>query len=328
MRIVVYGSGSWGSALANVLADNGMDVTVYGRSTDQVIDIDKYHQNSKYFGDIVLNYDIKASNDLTILKNSDIVILSVPSNNVKDACLTIKEYISDQCIIVNTAKGFDMETFECMHDVIRHILTNPLVSLIGPSHAEEVVLHNLTTICCVGNDEKIVEEIQKVFSNNYFRVYACYDEIGAQIGVALKNVIAIASGILVGLGLGDNAKAALITRGLAEIVRYGTYRGGKLETFLGLTGIGDLIVTCISQHSRNYQAGLAIGEYDNAKMFLENNTKTVEGINACKAVYLDAKKHNIPMPIVNELHEVLYDYKVPSQSINDLMNRKLKEEFY
>jgi glycerol-3-phosphate dehydrogenase (NAD(P)+) len=206
-----------------------------------------------------------------------------------------------------------------------HIL-KAIVSLIGPSHAEEVVIRLLTALNAVSDNEEASILIQSIFSNSYFRVYRTTDVVGAEIGVAVKNVIALASGILSGLGYGDNARAALITRGLAEISRYGMFFGAKPETFLGLDGVGDLIVTCTSVHSRNFQAGLLIGQFDTSKIFWDTNEKTVEGINAAKVVYDEAIKNKISMPITEQVYKVLYEGAKPSESIQILMARELKSE--
>ena len=204
---------------------------------------------------------------------------------------------------------------------------NPVVSLIGPSHAEEVVIRMLTTVCAVSLDEKAAQDVQTLFSNDYFRVYRLTDEVGAEYGVAIKNVIAVAAGVLSGLGYGDNTKAALITRGLAEMVRYGMKKGGKLETYMGLTGVGDLIVTCSSIHSRNFQAGLEIGKTNDARSFMKNNKKTCEGIRTCRVIYEDAKKYDdIELPIINAIYNVLYNNHEPKREIQQLMKRELKIE--
>ena len=201
-----------------------------------------------------------------------------------------------------------------------------VVSLIGPSHAEEVVIRMLTTICAVSQNEADAKKIQHLFSNDYLRVYRGNDEVGSEIGVAVKNAIALASGMLSGLGYGDNTRAALITRGLAEMIRFGTALGGRAETFMGLTGMGDLIVTCTSVHSRNFQACFEIGKAGNAQIFWDTNTKTVEGVRTAKIVHEIAAEKGIDMPIVNEIYSVLYEGKSPVQSARDLMLRDLKPE--
>ena len=244
----------------------------------------------------------------------DYLLITIPTQFVKETLEQVKPLIKKKITVINAAKGFDLGTNMRMSDTIRSVLDenliNPVVSLIGPSHAEEVVIRMLTTI-----------------SNDYFRVYRLNDEVGAEYGVAIKNVIAVAAGVLSGLGYGDNTKAALITRGLAEMVRYGTKKGGKLETYMGLTGVGDLIVTCSSVHSRNFQAGLEIGKTNDARAFMKNNKKTCEGIRTCRVIYEDAKKYtDIELPIINAIYNVLYNNHEPKREIQQLMRRELKIE--
>ncbi|HAO60762.1 MAG TPA: NAD(P)H-dependent glycerol-3-phosphate dehydrogenase [Erysipelotrichaceae bacterium] len=330
MKVTVIGSGSWGTALAQVLADNLHDVTIWGKDLDEVVDIHMYHQNEKYFPGVHINEDVKATNDLSLVADAEMVILAVPTAAIEDVCLLINQHFTRKVLVVSVAKGFHPVTHKRLSVVIRETV-NPeilddVVSLIGPSHAEEVVLRLLTTINAVCENEESSIRVQQAFSNNYFRVYRNTDVIGAETGVAIKNIIAIASGILSGLGLGDNARAALMTRGLAEMSRYGIYFGAKPETYLGLTGVGDLIVTCTSVHSRNFQAGLMIGKSDSAKSFWENNTKTVEGVKAAKVIFEEAHKLDISMPITEQVYKVLYENAIPSQSILELMKRELKAE--
>lgn len=330
MRIVVLGSGSWGCALAQVLADNQQSVTVYARRIDVADEINQLHTNKAYFGKTVLNEKIEASTSLDCVKQADILILSVPTQSVEDVCHQIDPLISKKTIIVNTAKGFNPGTNERMSEVIRRCISpqhlQSVVSLIGPSHAEEVVLRLFTTVVSVSSDEESAKLIQELFSNEYFRVYRGNDEIGSEYGGAIKNTIALASGIVSGLGYGDNTKAALITRGLAEMIRFGVQCGGRQETFMGLTGMGDLIVTCMSVHSRNFQAGMQIGKADSATQFLANNHQTVEGIRTTQVLYELKQQKHISMPIVDEIYKVLYEHKKPSLSIIDLMLRELKPE--
>lgn len=332
MKCAVIGSGTWGSALAQVLLDNGNDVIIYGVDKSEIEDISINHKNTKYFGeDVILPSNIKATLSLLdALKDVEVVVIAVPSIAYRDVLNQIKMYLSKKIHIVSVAKGFDPLTFKRMTEVVREIIPSSLryevVSLLGPGHAEEVILRLLTCITSTCIDEEEAKFIQKVFANNYFRVYAQTDEIGAEYGASIKNAIAIASGITQGLGLGDNATAALITRGLVEMIRLGVYCGGKKETFIGLTGIGDLLVTCNSKHSRNYQAGLIIGKQDSAKEFLLTNKKTVEGIRTAKIIYEFAKKKNIEMPIVESVYKVLYEGEKPSVEIKKLMSRELKNE--
>ena len=201
-----------------------------------------------------------------------------------------------------------------------------IVSLIGPSHAEEVIKRDLTCVSAVSTDLDLTLKVAELFSNDYFRVYGNNDEVGSEIGVAMKNAIAIASGILEGLGYGDNSRAALCTRGLAEIVRFGRHFGGKPDTYLGLTGLGDLIVTCYSFQSRNFMAGLQIGKDDGVENFLKTNTKTVEGIRTIKVIHDIAEKEYIELPIINALYQVVYNNKKPSEEIPLLFKRSIKVE--
>ena len=318
MKAVVIGSGSWGTGLAQVLCDNKVDVTIYGNCESEINDINENHRNSKYFGGIQIHPDLKATTDINVVKGSDIVVLSVPTIAIESVCKQIDEILDKKTIIVNTSKGFHPETFERMSCVIRENISeehlSSVVSLIGPSHAEEVVIRMLTTICAVSLNEEDAKTVQETFSNEYLRIYTGTDEIGSEVGVAVKNAIALASGILSGLGYGDNTRAALMTRGLMEMTRFGVAMGGKKETFMGMTGIGDLIVTCISQHSRNFQAGYEIGKAGTAKIFWETNTKTVEGVRTAKAVHEKARELGIDMPIVNEIYAVLFENKNARES--------------
>ncbi|HIY89615.1 MAG TPA: NAD(P)H-dependent glycerol-3-phosphate dehydrogenase [Candidatus Merdibacter merdipullorum] len=330
MKTVVIGSGSWGTGLGQVLCDNGREVIIYGNCKEQIDDIEQNHRNAMFFEDVQLNPDLHATMDVNVVKDADVVVLSVPTIAIESVCRQIDPLLKGKVIIVNTSKGFHPETNERMSQVIRRFISeehlSSVVSLIGPSHAEEVVIRMLTTICAVSLRHEDAVVIQELFSNDYFRVYTGSDEIGSEVGVALKNAIAVASGVLSGLGYGDNTRAALMTRGLAEMIRFGTAMGGKPETFMGLTGIGDLIVTCSSRHSRNFQAGYEIGKANDAQAFWKYNKKTVEGVRTAKVVYELAQQMHIDMPITSEIYKVLYENKDPKQSARDLMLRDLKPE--
>lgn len=331
MKTVVVGSGSWGTALAQTLCDNDQDVIIYGVNEEEVHDINENHKNSKYFGDVELNKKLKATTDLSVVKDADVVLLAVPTIAIESICKEIDPLLTKKVIVVNVAKGFNPKTNERLSEVIRRCISkdhlSSVVSLIGPSHAEEVVIRQLTSIDAISLNNEDAIKIQNLFSNKYMRIYTGNDEIGSELGAAIKNVMAIASGILSGLGYGDNTRAALITRGLQEMIRYGTYFGGKEETFIGLTGIGDLIVTCTSVHSRNFEAGYQIGKENTVENFLKNNKKTVEGVRTAQIVHEVAKKNGIDMPICEEVFEILYGGKEPKDCANDLMIRKLKAEF-
>lgn len=330
MKVVVAGSGSWGCGLAQVLLDNHVDVSLYGNDPKEIDDINQNHQNSKYFDNVILHSDLHATMDLQVFQDADVVVFVVPTIAIESVCKQISPILTKKIIAVNASKGFHPQTNDRMSNVIRANIPSDklssVVSLIGPSHAEEVVVRTLTTICAVSLNQEDAEKIQNLFSNEYLRVYRGDDEIGSEIGVALKNAIAVASGVLYGLGYGDNTRAALITRGLAEMIRYGVAMGGRKETFVGLTGIGDLIVTCTSKHSRNFQAGFEIGQHNSAKYYWDNNTKTVEGVRTAKVVHDVAQQHGIEMPIIEEIYKVLYEEKNPQESARDLMLRDLKHE--
>ena len=332
MICTIIGSGTWGSALAQVLADNNHKVTIYGVDKIEIEDISQNHKNSKYFGDeVILDESIIAtSNLIEALNETEVIVLAVPTIAIRSVLKQIKPYLINKPYIVSVAKGFDPDTFERMSEVIRSEIPSSLrqevVSLIGPGHAEEVILKKLTCVTSTSIDKKCGEVIQKLFSTPYFRVYVQTDEIGAEYGVAIKNAIAIASGISQGIGMGDNAKAALATRGLVEMIRFGTHFGGQISTFMGLTGIGDLMVTCNSEHSRNFQAGYQIGKANSAIEFLKNNKKTVEGIRTAKIIHDIAKEKNINMPIIDAVYEVLYEEGNPIDIVYKLMTRELKKE--
>ena len=328
MKIAVIGSGSWSTALSQVLVDNGHDVIIYGIAKEEIDDININHRNSKFF-DRDIHPDIKATLDLSVVKDAEIILLGVPVLAQESVLRQVDAILDKPVTFINVAKGFHPETKKRLSEEIKAIMGDKarhVVSLIGPSHAEEVIERKLTLVNSVCEDEEEAKKIQALFANDYFRVYTNTDVIGAEIAAALKNIMAIASGALSGLGQGDNAKAALMTRGLAEITRFGLACGGKLETFLGLNGVGDLIVTCSSLHSRNYQAGLAIGKADDATVFLATNQKTTEGINTTKTVYNLAKELSIDMPITNEVYAVLFEGKRPSIAIGNLMRRPLRSE--
>lgn len=332
MKITLIGSGSWSSALANVLSDNNHEAVIYGIVKEEVEDIQLNHKNSKYFKDVELNKNIKATLDIKeALNNTDMVILALPSQFIKKSLKEdIAPNLNTKPIIINVAKGFDVETHDRLSNVIRKSIDQDkirgIVSLIGPSHAEEVVIKMFTAICAVSLDDTLAIEVQNTFSNNYFRVYRHNDEIGAEYAVATKNVIALASGIIAGLGLGDNTRAALMTRGLAEMVRFGKAVGANERTYLGLTGIGDLIVTCSSRHSRNFTAGYEIGKLNDAQDFLANNKRTVEGINSCKILHEESKKLGLEMPITSAVYSVIYEGRKPSDIVALMMERELKVE--
>ncbi len=331
-KIAILGTGSWASGRGQVLCDNGQEVLLYGIDDKEIEDLNLRHENSKYFPGVDIHPGVKATKDLAAcLDQARYLVVTIPTQFVRSVLTQVEPLLKEKVIIINASKGFDDQYNMPMSDTIRDVIgedkREAVVSLIGPSHAEEVVLRMLTCVCAVSVDNDISLEVQHLFSNDYFRVYRSDDEKGAEYSVALKNVIALAAGCIYGLGYGDNTRAALITRGLHEMMRYGLKKGGRFETYLGLTGIGDLVVTCSSKHSRNFQAGYEIGKNNNAAEFMAHNTKTVEGIRTCKVVYEDLKNYpDIEMPITTAIYHVLYENSCPEEEIRQLMLRELKAE--
>lgn len=329
-KISILGSGAWGTAIANVLADNGNEVIMYTNSEQVLFDININHKNCKYFKDNMINNSIKAISNIDLItKNIDVLIIAVPSNVVKELLNVIKNNIMDRTIIVNLSKGFDIDTKKTLSQSIISLLPyqlrNNLVTLVGPSFAEEVINRKITVVTATSNNYELAKKVQEIFSNNYFRVYTNNDVIGTEYCAALKNVIALACGMLDAIDGGDNARAALITRGMNEIKRYVTLFGGNEKTCLGLSGYGDLILTCTSKKSRNYQAGFKIGKIG-YKDFIKNNETTIEGISACKVAYKISVDNNIYAPIVTAVYKILEEDSLPTYEIKKMMSSELKSE--
>jgi glycerol-3-phosphate dehydrogenase (NAD(P)+) len=326
-KVVVLGAGSWGTALAMVLADNNHEVRLWSHNPSQVDEINSQHRNHKYLPDIVLPDGIKAYSSLDeSLQDINIVILAVPTKAIREVLGQLRQLnITNALTIVHVSKGIEPDSLLRISEVIKEEFPNSLleevVVLSGPSHAEEVSLRHPTTVTVSAENMKKAEEIQDLFINQHFRVYTNPDVIGVEIGGALKNIIALAAGITDGLGYGDNAKAALMTRGLAEIARLGTKMGANPLTFSGLTGIGDLIVTCTSVHSRNWRAGNLLGKGQNLEQVLENMGMVVEGVRTTKAAHQLAKKYEVKMPITNSLYDVLFNGVHPKDAVDRLMAR-------
>lgn len=310
-KICVLGSGAWGTAIASALAENGNEVCVYGVCEEEVDDIRLRRRNVKYFGENYRVHDgVSATTDFdAAAKGSEIVVLAIPSGALRGVVKQLLPYVDENTIIVNLAKGFDKESGKTLGQFTRELLPFKLrgnvVSLLGPSYAVEVAEKQFTAITVSGTQFAKVKEVQRVFTSPYFHLYANNDPVGSEYCAALKNVIALACGIADGLGYKVNTKAAIITRGLAEIVRFVTFFGGNEKTCYGLAGVGDLYLTCSSTTSRNYSAGYAIGK-SSYKEFALNNTKTVEGVTACEFAYKIAKENNIYAPIISAVYSVTY----------------------
>lgn len=331
-NITILGTGSWGIALAQVLIDNGHEVLLYGKDPLQVEQINTQHQNTKYFdASITFPTSLKATISLDeAVAKATLILIAVPSQAVTSVLQAIKPLLKTKVLFVNATKGFDPIAKKRFSEVIKEVIPKKflmgVVTLVGPSHAEEVIMRQLTLVAAASKQVAFAKLVADLFSNPYFRVYVQRDEIGAEVGGALKNVIAIASGVITGLNLGDNARAALVTRGLTELMRLGQALGGKLKTLTGLTGLGDLIVTCYSRHSRNYQAGIEIGKANSSTLFLKNNKKTIEGIPFAKIAYELMLKHKLHLPLIEAVYFVLYEGKKPTDMVKSLMSRPLKVE--
>lgn len=321
-RIGVIGAGSWGIALSSLLSANGHQVTVWSAFEKEVESL-KETRGLKTLPDLVLPDDMEFTADLaSAMKDKDLLVTAVPSIYVRETAKKMKPFLAEGQLVVNVAKGIEETTLMTLTDILEEELPGADVAVLsGPSHAEEVS-RGLPTTCVAGaKTRETAEKIQNIFMSPVFRVYISPDILGIEIGGALKNVIALAAGIADGLGYGDNTKAALITRGVAEISRLGIAMGGKAETFGGLTGIGDLIVTCASMHSRNRRAGILIGKGYTMKEAMDEVQMVVEGVYSAKAGLALARKYQVSMPIIESVNEVLFDGKSAKEAVADLMLR-------
>jgi len=326
-KISFIGGGSFGTALAVLLSKKGSECSVWCHSESTIDDINIRRENTKYLKGTNIPEKVTAYSDIEkTIKNSQIVVLAVPSKAIREIARKVAPFLGGDEIIVTVAKGIEKYTLKRMSQIIEdEIKDHPIVVLSGPSHAEEVARDIPTTVTAASKDMEAARKIQNIFSNNTFRVYTNDDLIGVEIGGAFKNIIALAAGISDGIGYGDNTKAALMTRGMSEIIRVGTKLSGKAETFYGLTGMGDLIVTCTSMHSRNRRAGILIGSGKTVEEATAEVGMVVEGIEAVKAFYELKSKINVDMPITTALYEVLFEGKNPKESVIELMGRKYKE---
>ena len=326
-KIGVIGSGTWGTAIAVLLNNNGQKVDLWSAIPAEIEEM-KETLKHKNLPEVTLPETICYTTDLeAAMEDKDILVLSVPSVFVRGTAKRMKEFCKEGQIIVDVAKGIEENTLMTMTQIIKDEIPQcEPVALSGPSHAEEVSRGLLTTCVAGSHKKEIAEYVQSVFMSPAFRVYTSPDVLGIEIGAALKNVIALAAGIADGYGCGDNTKAALITRGIAEISRLGTAMGGKSQTFSGLTGIGDLIVTCASMHSRNRRAGILIGKGYTMDEAMKEVQMVVEGVYSAKAALALSKKYEVPMPIVEQVNAVLFENKSAKEAIADLMLRDKKIE--
>ena len=327
MKIAVLGSGGWGTALAILLAEKKHEIFLWSAFESEISNMKETGENPLLKG-VKLPEEIELTADLeNALSSSDAILLAVPSHVIKSACSKVKECGKYPKLIISVAKGFDEETCERLSEVIKSELDieYPVV-LSGPTHAEEVARGIPTAIVAACENTDIAKNVQDLFMSPVFRVYTNNDVVGVELCGALKNVIALCAGISDGIGFGDNTKAALMTRGMAEIIRLGVKMGGKPETFSGLTGIGDLIVTCTSMHSRNRRAGILIGQGKTPDEATKEVGMVVEGIKTCKTAFAVSRKYGVEMPIVETAYDVLFNGKDAKSAVSELMGRDKKEE--
>lgn len=328
-KVGFIGGGSFGTALGILLANKGNEVYIYDKDQSVVDDININRKNDRYIKDLNIPSNLTAYNNLDdAIEGIDYLVLAVPSHIIRIVARSLKGKLDANVPIVSIAKGIEEGTDMRLSEVINEELPNKVVVLSGPSHAEEVALQIPTTLVVTSTDMECAKEIQDLFMNSYFRVYTNDDIVGVEIGGAVKNIIALAAGVIDGIGYGDNTKAALMTRGMKEISRIGVALGGKEDTFYGLTGMGDLIVTCTSMHSRNRRAGILIGKGETLDSALKEVGMVVEGVKACKAFYELKEKMNISMPITDSLYKVLFQGKSAEEGVKELMERDKKNERY
>lgn len=330
-NVTVLGAGSWGTALAIVLAENGHHTLLWTHRGEQAVEINEHHTNQKYLPETNLPNNLVATSHLEkAIDHSDVVVVAVPTKAIREVCEKMMTFLNKKVLFVHVSKGIEpnslMRISEMLQESLSADVIEEIVVLSGPSHAEEVVLHHPTTITAASKNLSAAEKVQDLFMNQYFRVYTTDDVVGVELGGALKNVIALAAGISDGLNYGDNAKAALITRGLAEITRLGVKMGGNPFTFSGLTGMGDLIVTCTSVHSRNWRAGNMLGKGMKLEQVLDQMGMVVEGVRTTKAAYQLSQEYKVPMPITTALYDVLFNDKEPKIAVDELMIRTKKRE--
>lgn len=327
-QIGIIGAGSWGIALAVLLHKNGHQITVWSAIKEEIDMLNAEHEHKDKLPGVKLPEDMVFTTDLKeSITEKEVLVLAVPSPFTRDTSHKMKEYVADGQIIVNVAKGIEEETLLTLSQIIEEEIPQACVAVLsGPSHAEEVGRGIPTTIVVGAKEKKTAEYLQNLFMNEVFRVYISPDVLGIELGAALKNVVALAAGIADGLGYGDNTKAALITRGITEISRLGMAMGGHFETFCGLTGIGDLIVTCASMHSRNRRAGILIGQGYSMEDAMKEVKMVVEGVYSAKAAMGLAKKYNVQLPIIEQVNAVLFEGQTADVAVKELMLRDKKLE--
>ena len=328
-KVTVLGGGGWAIALAKVLYENGNDITIWSAVEREVESLQKDRENQVSLPGIIIPDEIKITGDLDeCVTDVDVIIMAVASSYVRSTAKALQGKVKDGQIIVDVAKGIEDDTFNTMTEIIADELpdSDPVV-LSGPSHAEEVARRIPTSVVIGAKKEDTAEYVQKLFANEYFRVYRSPDMKSIELGGSLKNVIALAAGVIDGLGFGDNTEAALMTRGISEITRLGIEMGGHRRTFYGLSGMGDLIVTCASKHSRNRRAGVLIGKGYSLEEAIKEVNMVVEGAVSAKAALALSKKYNVDAPIIEAVNRVLFEGMEPLDAMKELMNRRLTNEY-
>ena len=333
-KIAVLGAGSWGSVLANLLVGNNEEVMLWSRDSEQVVTMNRWHINPQYMKDFKYSPDLKATDDMEeAVRDAEYILMVIPTKGLREVAGNLNKILvklDQKPLLIHATKGLEQETYkrpsQMLAEEIDEDHRQDIVVLSGPSHAEDVASQDMTAVTAACANLTAAERVQKLFSNNFFRVYTNDDVIGAEFGGALKNIIAIGAGALQGLGYKDNARAALITRGLAEIRRLGVAFGANPFTFIGLSGVGDLVVTATSKNSRNWRAGYQLGQGRPLEDVISNMGMVIEGIYTAKAAYELAQKRNVKMPITEALYRVLYEGEDIETAITNLMSRKATSE--
>jgi len=331
-RIAVLGAGGWGTTLGILLGENGHLVTLWEYFPEQAERLLREHENRKFLPGVAIPESISITSDLgAALSRARLVLFAVPSHTVRETAraLVASGAVDPSAIVVNASKGIEEDTLLRMSEVLADELPvdlHRICTIAGPSHAEEVSRQMPTSVVVAGVNEGTIETVQHIFFRPYFRVYTNPDLVGVELGVALKNCIAIAAGVCDGLGYGDNTKAALVTRGLAEIARLGVAMGARRDTFAGLAGVGDLVVTCLSRHSRNRYVGERIGQGLKLEEVLAGMVMVAEGVRTTRAAVALGRRYHVELPITEGVHHILFEDGDPREAINQLMTRPLRQE--
>ena len=331
MKIGVIGAGSWGTTLANLLAKKGYDVTLWVYEEDLCKRLQETGVNDLYLDGITLSKKLAYTNDLSeAAQGSQLVLLVSPSQVMRHVLQELKQHLSEDCLLVSAAKGIENDSLLTMSEVLQEVLGAQVAKrctfLSGPSFAREVAVEQPTAVAVAGEDLSVAHRVQEIFSTEYFRVYTNHDVVGVEIGGAMKNVIALAAGVSDGLGFNHNARAALITRGLVEIARLGEAKGAQSATFYGLAGMGDLVLTCTGDLSRNRSVGIELGKGRKLEEILGQMKMVAEGVKTTLSAYQLSGKLGVVMPITEQMYQVLYEDKDPQQAVADLMTRALTSE--